>query len=76
MTSKMNMLAFLQNKNDGLVTFGYNNKWQVIGIANIGQGKKILTKNILLLDGLKHIVNYGIEIIMIYLTKMYVTYMI
>src|SRR4051812_36104701 len=54
MTKKIKMLSSLQHKDDGLVTFGDNNKCKVVAIGNVGQDKNLLIKSVILVDGLRH----------------------
>lgn len=54
MTRNINLLSTVQTKSGGTVTFGDNNKGNVIGIGTVGNPKNPLINNVLLVDGLKH----------------------
>ena len=54
MTGNINLLSTVQHKNGGTVTFGDNNKGNVIGIGTVGNPNNPLINNVLLVDGLKH----------------------
>ena len=54
MTGNQNLLSSIKFKDRGNVTFGDNNKGQVIGIGMVGNVSKPLIENVLLVKGLKY----------------------
>ena len=54
MTGYQELLSSIQFKNGGTVTFGDNNKGQVVGIGTVGNVSKPLIDNVLLVKGLKY----------------------
>ena len=54
MTGNQNLLSSIIFKDGGTVTFGDNNKGQVIGIGMVGNISKPLIENVLLVKGLKY----------------------
>ena len=54
MTGNQELLSSIQFKNGGTVSFGDNNKGQVIGIGTVGNVSKPLIDNVLLVKGLKY----------------------
>jgi len=44
----------LRLQNEGLVTYGYNNKGRILGIGTISNGTSFNIKDVLLIVGLKH----------------------
>ena len=54
MTGDRSLLASLNSKDGGFVTFGDNSKGKIIGIGNVGKESSPMIENVLLVDGLKH----------------------
>ena len=44
----------LKWKPAGFVTYGDNNRGRILGVGDIGSGNKVIIKDVLLVDGLKH----------------------
>ena len=54
MTGNKDLFSSIQFKEGGTVTFGDNNKGQVVGIGTVGINFKTLINSVLLVDGLKY----------------------
>jgi len=54
MTRDMKKFILLETKIGGKVTLGDNTTMKVIGLGIVGNAKKFLIENVLLVDGLKH----------------------
>ena len=55
--------SFLTKKNGGYVTFGDNAKGRIIGQGNIGNGTSYLIESVLLVDDLKHNLNFVTKVL-------------
>jgi len=54
MTGDASQLINLKLKPAGFVTYGDNNRGKILGVGDIGGDDKVIIKDVLLLDGLKH----------------------
>jgi len=54
MTGDKTKFAKLELKEEGIVTYGDNNKGRILGNGVIGNGSSFNIKNVLLVEGLKH----------------------
>jgi len=54
MTRKASQLINLKWKPAGFVTYGDNNRGRILGVSDIGSGNKVIIKDVLLVEGLKH----------------------
>jgi len=55
MTGDASQLINLKWKPDGFVTYGDNNRGRILGVGHIGRDDDVIIKDVLLVDGLKHI---------------------
>jgi len=53
MTGEASQLINLKWK-PGFVTYGDNNRGRILGAGDIGRGNKVIIKDVLLVEGLKH----------------------
>jgi len=54
MTREASQLINLKWKPTGFVTYGDNNRGRILGVGDIGSGNKVIIKDVLLIEGLKH----------------------
>ena len=54
MTGEASQLINLKWKPAGFVTYGDNNRGRILGVGDIGSGNKVIIKDVLLVEGLKH----------------------
>jgi len=54
MTRDASQLTNLKLRPVGYVTYGDNNRGRILGIGNIGGNDKVIIKDVLLVEGLKH----------------------
>jgi len=54
MTGNGSQLVNLKLKPAGFVTYGDNNRGRILGVGDIGGDDKLIIKDVLLVDGLKH----------------------
>jgi len=54
MTGDASQLINLKLKPAGYVTYGDNNRGRILGVGDIGGDDKVIIKDVLLVDGLKH----------------------
>jgi len=54
MTGDAFRLINLKWKPAGFVTYGDNNRGKILGVGDIGEDDKVIIKDVLLVDGLKH----------------------
>ena len=54
MTSDASQLTNLKLRPAGYVTYGDNNRGRILGVGNIGEIDKVIIKDVLLVEGLKH----------------------
>ena len=54
MTGDKTKFSKLELKEEGFVTYGYNNKGKILGNGVIGNGSSFNIKNVLLVEWLKH----------------------
>ena len=54
MTREASQLINMKWKPAGFVTYGDNNRGRIIGVGDIGSGNKVIIKDVLLVEGLKH----------------------
>jgi len=54
MTGDASQLTNLKLKPNGYVTYGDNNRRRILGVGDIGGNDKVIIKDVLLVDGLKH----------------------
>jgi len=54
MTGDASQLTNLKLKPAGYVTYGDNNCGRILGVGDIGGDDKVIIKDVLLVDGLKH----------------------
>jgi len=54
MTGEASQLINLKWKSAGFVTYGDNNRGRILGVGDIGSGNKVIIKDVLLVEGLKH----------------------
>ena len=54
MTGEASQLINLKWKPAGFVTYGDNNRGRILGGGDIGSGNKVIIKDVLLVEGLKH----------------------
>ena len=62
-TGDESKFAFLTKKNGGYVIFGDNEKGKIIGQGNIGNDTSSLIESVLLVDGLKHNLNFVTKVL-------------
>jgi len=54
MTGEASQLINLKWKPVGFVTYGDNNRGRILGVGDIGSGNKVIIKDVLLVESLKH----------------------
>jgi len=54
MIGEASQLINLKWKPAGFVTYGDNNRGRILGVGDIGSGNKVIIKDVLLVEGLKH----------------------
>jgi len=54
MTGEASQLINLKWKPAGFVTYGDNNRGRILGVGDIGNDNKVIIKDVLLVEGLKH----------------------
>jgi len=54
MTGDVSQLTNLKFKPVGYVTYGDNNCGRILGVGDIGGNDKVIIKDVLLVDGIKH----------------------
>jgi len=54
MTGDSTQLVNIKWKSAGYVTYGDNNRGKIVGVGDIGSKNKVIIKDVLLVEGLKH----------------------
>jgi len=54
MTGDASQLINMKMKPTGYVTYGDNNRGKILGVGDIGGDERVIMKDVLLVEGLKH----------------------